>query len=254
MTDAHIVSAHPEPQSFTAGWARASVDAVRALGGVAEHSDLYALGFDPAERGTLYDTADIAERRFDPLKVQQDAAARGALPSDLVEQVSRIKRADLLILHFPIWWFGPPAILKGWMDRALVHGVMHAEDARFDRGPCRGKRALICVSTGCSAVECRPDGREGDLRLLLWPLAQTLRYCGFDVYEPVSVHSVHGFHEPPQRLALEQRLSATLAGQTDLLAGLEQRPLWPFNRDADFDAEGRLLPDAPSHSPFVRHV
>ncbi|SNT33774.1 NAD(P)H-dependent oxidoreductase [Tropicimonas sediminicola] len=254
MPDAHVVSAHPEPHSFTAAWARASVAAVRALGGVAEHSDLYALGFDPAERAALYANADIAEGHFDPLKVQQRAVARDALPADLAEQVARIRRAGLLILHFPIWWFSPPAILKGWMDRALVHGALHAEDARFDRGVCRGKRALICVSTGCSAAECGPDGREGDLRLLLWPLAQTLRYCGFEVYEPVAVHSVHGYHEPPQRRALEQRLSETLAAQEGLVAGLETRPLWPFNRDADFDSEGRLLPEAPSHSPFIRHI
>lgn len=253
MQSTLVVSAHPEPQSFTAAWARASVSAVGALGGAAAHSDLYAMGFDPAERAALYDPEDQPGGRFDPLKTQQRAAGRHALPADLAEQVERIRRAGLLILHFPIWWFGPPAILKGWMDRALVHGLLHDVDSRFDRGPCRGKRVLMCVSTGCSAAECGPDGREGDLRLLLWPVAQALTYCGFDVYEPVSVHSVHGYHEPPQKQALERQLTSVLEAQKSLIASLDRRPLWPFNRDADFDAQGRLLPEAPSLSPFVRH-
>ncbi|SDJ98982.1 NAD(P)H-dependent oxidoreductase [Aliiruegeria lutimaris] len=249
MTNTLVVSAHPEPDSFTAAWARASAEAAAGAGDVAT-SDLYAMGFDPAERAELY----RHEGRFDPLRVQEAAAAAGTLPPELAAEVAKIRAADLLILHFPIWWFGPPAMLKGWFDRALVHGALHAVERRFEDGPCAGKRALMCVSTGCRAEECGPDGREGDLRLLLWPLAHALRYCGFTVLEPVCVHEVHGYHEAPARDAFAARIACVLEQQAAVIDGLASRPVWASNPSSDFDSLGRLLPGAPVLSPFIRHA
>jgi putative NADPH-quinone reductase len=37
--------------------------------------------------------------------------------------VRRLREADALICQFPVWSFGPPAMLKGWMDRLLMPGV-----------------------------------------------------------------------------------------------------------------------------------
>jgi NAD(P)H dehydrogenase (quinone) len=34
-----------------------------------------------------------------------------------------LRAADGLIFQFPVWSFGPPAMLKGWMDRLLMPGV-----------------------------------------------------------------------------------------------------------------------------------
>lgn len=248
MTDTLVVWAHPEPRSFTAAWARASVAAARGMGAVAT-SDLYAMGFDPVERAALYGH----EGRFDPLRVQEAAVASGRLPADLAAEVAKIRAADLLVLHFPLWWFGAPAMLKGWFDRALVHGALHRVEERFGKGPCRGKRALFCVSTGCAESECGPDGREGDLRLQLWPLAHALRYCGFDVLEPVSVHAVHDYHEAPDRAGFAARLAGVLDGQAALFASLDRRRVWASNTDADFDENGRLLAGAEEYSPFIRH-
>jgi len=43
--------------------------------------------------------------------------------SGVVGYVSRLREADALIFQFPVWSFGLPAILKGWMDRLLMPGV-----------------------------------------------------------------------------------------------------------------------------------
>ena len=45
-------------------------------------------------------------------------------------EVSRLQNAENLILVFPTWWFGFPAILKGWFDRVWGPGVAfdHADD------------------------------------------------------------------------------------------------------------------------------
>ncbi|MFU8822641.1 NAD(P)H-dependent oxidoreductase [Yoonia sp.] len=245
-----IVLAHPEPRSFNAQWAQASAAASAAQGHDVIWSDLYAMGFDPAEHPRHYDTA--ADVPFDPLKAQQNAAAT-TLPRDIAAEVDKLRRADRIIFHFPMWWFSPPAMLKGWCDRALTHGALHTTATRFDTGLLKGKKALLCVTTGSSADESAHNGKEGDVNLLLWPLAYTLRYVGLTVLQPVCVHGVHGYHRGDRATALADRLGTVLAQQSKLIADFDTLPEIAFNADKDFDAQGRLMENKPSHSPFIRH-
>jgi NAD(P)H dehydrogenase (quinone) len=245
-----IVLAHPDRRSFCGAWAEASAAASASLGDRVLWSDLYAQGFHPAEGPERY---AAPPPRFDPLKVQQEVAAAGRLPADVLAEVEKIRAAERIVFHFPLWWFAPPAILKGWCDRCLVHGLLHDVAHRFDSGLLRGKQALFCVTTGARAEESGPDGKEGETRLLLWPLAYTLRYCGIDVVEPMPVHGVHGYHDGADKTALEARLGDVLDAQARVMSELDDRPRLPFNDDAEFDTDGRLRPEAPSHWPFIRH-
>ena len=135
----------------------------------------------------------------------------------------------------------------------LVHGALHSIEERFDTGRFRGKRALICVTTGATATESGADGKEGDIDLLLWPTAYTLRYLGFDIYQHAVLHGVHGYFTGDEKAALERRLTDALTAQHDLIADLPDRSLIPFNADDDFDQTCRLRADRPSYSPFIRH-
>lgn len=246
-----VLLAHPDGASFNAQWFRASRDACAARGHRVLQSDLYAMGFDPAERAAHYpDPPD----RFDVLRTQDKAAKSGTLPGDAAAEIAKIRAADRLILHFPLWWFGPPAMLKGWCDRCLPHGAMHSSAERFDSGRFRGRRVLFCVTGGSSDTEHAPDGKEGDARLLLWPLAYTFRYLGFDILDPVVMGGVHGFHGTAGRAELAPRLQDALATQHDRVAGMDTAPVWPFNADTDFDGAGRLHPGAPSPWPFIRQT
>ena len=253
MATTLIVLAHPHRRSFAGDWADASARASAAAGHGVLWSDLSGGQFDPQEGAQHFDP-DLSAGGFDPLKVHEAAVAAGRLPEDAASEMAKIRQADRIIFHFPIWWFAPPAVLKGWFDRVLMHGALHDVEHRFDRGRCRSKRALFCVTTGASAAESGPDGKEGNTRLLLWPAAQTLRYLGFEIALPEIVHGVHGYHEGAEKAALEARLREVLAAQDELIAGWDARPLIPFNPDADFDAAGRLRRDRPSHSPFIRHA
>jgi NAD(P)H dehydrogenase (quinone) len=210
-------------------------------------------GPDHAPRFTIEVRLEAARRRAPRREAQEAAAAAGRLPEDVAGEVAKIRAADAIVFHFPLWWFAPPAMLKGWTERCLPHGALHDVENRFDRGMLRGKRALFCVTTGAKASEAGPDGKEGETRLLLWPLAYTLRYCGMDVAEPVLVHGVHGYHRGARKAELEARLGRVLAAQGEMIGGLWERPLLPFNADAEFDAEGRLGAGAPSYWPFIRH-
>lgn len=255
MKSTFIVLAHPEPDSFNGAWFRASVEASQVNGDTVSTSDLVGQGFDPVERRDHFagGVGVSPAGPFDPLKFQESAAASGAIPGDVAAEIDKIRQADRLILHFPMWWFGPPAILKGWFDRCLMHGALHTSQDRFDRGMCQGKKALFCVTTGASSAEASSAGKEGDARLLLWPLAYALRYLGFTVLQPLFVHGVHGYHKDEAKTRMESRLHQTLKSQAGIIAGFDQLPKMSFNRDSDFDERGLLKPQAPSRSPFIRH-
>lgn len=248
MSHTLIVTAHPSLRSFTGAWAQETERACLAAGGRVTRSDLVQDGFDPVERFDHYD--DSAGQ--DVLKCQENAALTGGLPADVAAEIAKFNAATRIIFHFPIWWFGPPAIIKGWCDRVLANGAMHTADERFDTGRHRNKTVLFCVSTGSKESESAPDGKEGDVRMLLWPLAYTFRYLGCQVAEPQVVHGVHGYFKGDAKDQLEARLSAHLAAHSKVITGFDQLPLMPFNADSDFDEDGRLRADAQSVTPFIR--
>jgi putative NADPH-quinone reductase len=111
-----VVFAHPLPDSLNGRLARLVVKELEAAGHAVTFLDLYRLDFDPrlseAERAVHYDIE----------------AARNAAP----EHAALVEAADALVLVFPTWWYGLPAILKGWIDRVFAPGVA------FRHGSVRG--------------------------------------------------------------------------------------------------------------------
>src|SRR5918994_7651345 len=102
-----VLYAHPDPQSFSAALHRTVVGTLRRSGHQVDDCDLYEEGFDPvlsrAERVNYLDLA-INQRNVAPY-------------------VERLRRAEALVLVFPVWNFGPPAMLKGFLDRVFLPGV-----------------------------------------------------------------------------------------------------------------------------------
>ena len=191
-------------------------------------------------------------RRFIPRASSVSTPSTDSTPEDVEAEVQCLLGCDLLVVHFPLWWFGPPAILKGWMDRVFVYGRMYRSALRYDKGVCAGKKMIACVTTGASAEACSHNGREGDTQLHLWPILFSFRYLGFDVLLPEVFHGVGGvaFIEGQEGgLSTLDSYSKRWAASLD---GLSSRPSVPYNRDGDFDETKRLVPDAPVHSPFVR--
>lgn len=179
-----VVHAHPEPRSYCAALRDATLAALGAADVTAELSDLYAMGWK-----AVVDAADFPVRA-DPamLRVadeQAHAAAAGRLPEDVALEQAKLRRCALLVLHFPLWWHGAPAILKGWFDRVLTPGFSHGPGRCFAGGGLGGRRALVCVTTGAPAPAWGPQGAHGPLERALAPLHHgVLAYVGFDVRPP----------------------------------------------------------------------
>src|SRR5262249_2800641 len=143
-----IVYAHPEPRSFNGAMKDVAVETLRGAGHEIVVSDLYAMDFNP-----MAGPRDAAGGRVDPdffsLQKEQTAAYEaGTLAQDIGAEIEKLKWSDLVIFQFPIWWFGMPAILKGWADRVFARGFAYLPGRKYDTGMFRGKAAMVAATTG----------------------------------------------------------------------------------------------------------
>lgn len=128
-----VVLSHPLPESLNRHFADIAIKELTSAGHKVELLDLYRTEFDPrltpTERGSYY------RERFDTTALTSHAAT--------------LRDAEVLVLVFPTWWFGLPAMLKGWVDRVFSPGI--AFDHGSDFGPIKpllGKlRHVVAVTT-----------------------------------------------------------------------------------------------------------
>lgn len=109
------------------------------------------------------------------------------------------------------------------------------------------------MTAGSSREACSPDGKEGDTRLILWPIHYSLHYVGFTVLEPVIITDVRGGRTAADADLQGSELDHRLREQRTLFENIDSRPAIPFNRGEDWDEHGKLRPGAPVYSPFIRH-
>ena len=113
-----VVFAHPLSDSLAAALKDAVIAGVEESDGTADLIDLYADEFDP--RLSADERGRFVQPGYTP-------------PADAADYCDRLKAADGLVFVFPQWWFGMPAILKGFVDRVFVPGVA------FDPDPAGGR-------------------------------------------------------------------------------------------------------------------
>jgi NAD(P)H dehydrogenase (quinone) len=248
---AHIVLAHPEPNSYNAHLARTTCRALERAGWTTTLSDLYAMQFDPCERASHY-SSRLDPGRFDVQAEQRHASERRAIPPPVADEIDRLDKADLLILQYPMWWHLPPAMLKGWLDRVLIYGEVYASKRRFENGRFVGKRAMLSLTVGTSEETYAFNGRSGDIDLLLWPVNFSLAYVGYTVLKPFVAYGVEAGLRYSDDSVLKARLARIGHQLEQVLTHLDAAPSIPFNRMAEWGADGRVKPGTPSYSPFIR--
>lgn len=102
-----LIHAHPRGDSFSAALRDTTLAALEAAGHVVELRDLYAEGFRAAltsEERSIYHSVGDNE-------------------AGIEDHVAGLRRAEALVLVYPTWWYGLPAILKGWFDRVWSPGI-----------------------------------------------------------------------------------------------------------------------------------
>ncbi|GII97295.1 NAD(P)H oxidoreductase [Sinosporangium siamense] len=163
-----LVLAHPRSGSLAARGADRVRRRLAREGFAVDLLDLHAEDFDP--RMTTADEPDWSDRD----KVYS---------ADAQAHMRRVEAADVIVVVFPVWWFGLPAILKGWVDRVWNYGFAYGGG----RSRLRGKRMVWIGLAGYSREHFVAGGWDETLTRTLTAGIST--FCGID---EVTVHLVYG--------------------------------------------------------------
>ena len=98
---------HPLPESFHAAIRARALDELEIAGHEVDLLDLYAEKFDPV-------LSEEARRHYHDTSRNQIG---------LEDYIRRLTRAEAMVVQFPTWCFGMPALLKGYFDRMILPGV-----------------------------------------------------------------------------------------------------------------------------------
>ena len=102
-----VVYSHPNPESFNSAIQRLVCNELTSRGHQIELLDLYGDDFDPR------------------LSRQEREGYMGKNNTrHVAHYVQQLQWAEALIMVYPTWWMGPPAILKGWFDRVWLPSVV----------------------------------------------------------------------------------------------------------------------------------
>jgi len=216
-----IVHAHPEPRSFNGAMTRTAVATLREAGHDVMLSDLYAMHWNPVSSRANFTT--VADPDY--LKPQAEemlATERGGFAPDIEGELRKLEAADLMIWQFPLWWFGLPAILKGWVDRVFTMGRTYGGGHIYDTGRFRGRRALLSFTTGGPAPAYNEDGFNGDIDAIIRPVQRgMLQFLGFEVLARQTVFGAARIEEAQRTRALADwaRRLQTIEAETGIEVG-----------------------------------
>lgn len=126
-----VIYAHPNPASFNHAILETTVNTLEAKGHEVVVRDLYALGFQPVL--TSEDIVGFKEDR---------------ITADIQTEQEFVAQADVIILIYPIWWAGLPAIIKGYIDRVFAYGFAYKYGEQGVIPLLTGKKGLIVNTQG----------------------------------------------------------------------------------------------------------
>ncbi len=221
-----IVHAHHEPKSFSSALARHAREVFEPQGHTVDFTNLYAERFNPVSDRRNFTTVlnpDYLKQQLE----EAHASEAGGFAADAEREIARLEACDLLVFNFPLWWFGLPAILKGWADRVLVAGRVYGGPRLYENGLGQSrKRAMVVMTTGGGPEAYGGRGVNPPLEAILAPIQHGIFWFnGFLPLAPFVAWS-------PARTTAEQRsvylesLEARLAGD-----GAEPPQILPPLRD-----------------------
>lgn len=157
---------HPNSASFSAAAAHAFIRGAEDAGHTTELADLNAEGFSP-----LWSMADIGDDT----------------PPDVAREQDRIARADAICLVFPLFWWGMPAMTKGWVDRTFRWGWAYDQLDNPEQSLLRPRTGVLLVPAGARSDETQTEGYLDALET-----AWTKGTFGFFGFSPRKLELLYG--------------------------------------------------------------
>ena len=217
-----IVYAHPEPMSLNGLLRDEAVRALEKEGHEVQVSDLYAMKWKAVADGEDFTQRDVSK----PLRYSAEsgrAFREGTQSPDVAEEQRKLLWADLVVFHFPLWWYGMPAILKGWVDRVYALGFAYGVGEhggsrwgeRFGEGTLKGRRAMVMMTAGGRVSHYGSRGVCGEMDDILWPIQHgTLFYPGMQVLPPAVFYEVGHSTDEAVAAMVQTYIQRLLTAQT----------------------------------------
>lgn len=132
-----VVYCHPKTDSFNAAVKDLVVDKLRSVGAEVRLTDLYRRDFAPVLTGAEWEGYLTCPSNVD----------------SVATDVADVRWCNTLIFVYPTWWYGLPAILKGWLDRVMLPDVAFRMPDELNRNIRPGLRHIsrLGVFTTCGA-------------------------------------------------------------------------------------------------------
>ncbi|WP_143310111.1 NAD(P)H-dependent oxidoreductase [Chitinophaga vietnamensis] len=228
-----IVFAHPELRSLNGSLKTAAVQYLQEAGHEVAVSDLYRQQWKSAADGYDFQHFDPAARLYYN-HASKKAFLEGAQTIDISTEQEKVRWADVVIFQFPLWWFGMPAILKGWVDRVFTNGFGYGTGQRYGHGALEGKRAMLIITAGAAPEQFLETGINGSINDLLFPIHHGIFwYTGMSALPPFVVYNANHI--------AETEVDALLPSLKDRLLSLDSTAPIPFRYfSKDYDEAGVL--------------
>ena len=170
-----VVVAHPNPASFNKnGIVATVVEELKNKNHEIIIRDLYELNFNPILSG-----ADFG------------AFASGIVPTDIQTERNHISWATNIVLIYPVWWIGRPAIMQGYFDRVLGFNFAFTVDENGSRGLLKNEKAIVINTAGTPefVYDSWPDSKA----LISRPVSEgVLGYCGITNVKQMTFFGIIG--------------------------------------------------------------
>lgn len=154
------------------------------------------------------DFTEIANKDYFNLMIEQK---NKKFKSEITEEIEKLLWCDYLIIVFPFWWSGMPAIMKGWFEKVFACGTAWDFGKAFDEGLLKGKFGLVVSSVGSPQAVYSVDSlqKSSVKRRMFYLTWGTLKFCGMQPLEPCFFHGASGTED--QRKVELDELSRTVA-------------------------------------------
>lgn len=201
-----IIHAHENPDSFCSAMANTVKNFLEAKGSDVRISDLYSKSFGAV--GGKDDFIQLSNtEHYKYASEQLHANDTDNFTPTLKAEMDALLETDVLIFNFPLWWFGMPAVLKGWVDRVLAYGFAYGgEYGFFNTGRFVGKKAFLSVTTGSPEemyTELGAHGRTID-DILENIHKGILGLVGFEILPPFVGYGVSRISDEERKMILKR--------------------------------------------------
>lgn len=124
-----IINGHPDKESFN--WALAKA---------------YEKGAIMAE--AKVEKINLIDLDFDPV-LKYGYRIPHILEPDLEDAIEKLKESDHIVWFFPMWWYGTPALLKGFIDRTFLPGITfkYQKGKVFPKKLLKGKTSRMVITS-----------------------------------------------------------------------------------------------------------